>query len=164
MVAYCHLYHMNGGCNEIDDDFQADKNIQQTLLCKRFDHHEWKHLHSCFKKSCECCFRFPFTTCSETYIHEDKGFEDEKEIIWHNLDLNETYRKMALWMVILKQMMGCQYVNVHNPTLLEIFNCNTNVQVGDPFHMYYITLYNLKSTQEEDSEQNKKGHKPLQEG
>ena len=98
---------------------------------------------------------FPFATCSKTHIHKDKGFEDENEIIWHNLDLNESYRNMAPWMVFPKQRIGCQYVNVHNPTLLEIFNCNTNVQVGDPFHMYYITLYNLKSTQEEDSKQSR---------
>jgi hypothetical protein len=94
--------------------------------------------------------------CSKTYIHKDKGFKDENKIAWHDLHLNGTYRKMAPWMVIPKQRMGCQYVNVHNPTLSEIFNCNANVQVGDPFHMYYITLYNLKSTQEEDSEQSKR--------
>ena len=59
---------------------------------------------------------------------------------------------MAPWMVIHKRPMGCQWVNVHNVTLSNVFNCNTNVQVGDPFHMFYITLFNLKSTQEEDSE------------
>ncbi len=52
--------------------------------------------------------------------------------------------------------MGCQYVNVQNSTLSEIFNFNTNVQLGDLFHMYYITLYNLKSTQEEDSEKSRR--------
>ncbi len=31
-----------------------------------------------------------------------KGFEDENEIIWHNLDLNGSYRKMSPWMVIPK--------------------------------------------------------------
>jgi hypothetical protein len=99
---------------------------------------------------------FPFATSSKTYIHKDKWFEEENEITWHDLDLNGTYRKMAPWMVIPKRRVGSQYMNVHNPKLLEIFNCNTNVQVGDPFYMYYITLYNLKSTQEEDSEQNKR--------
>ena len=47
-------------------------------------------------------------------------------------------------------------MNVHNKTLSEVFNCNTNVQVGDPFHMFYITLYNLKSTQEEDGQRAKR--------
>ncbi len=84
MTEYCYSYHMNGGCNEIDDDFWEDENIRKTLLCKRFDHHKCKHRHSCFKKTFECCFMFPFLMCSKTYIHEDKGFEDENEIIWHN--------------------------------------------------------------------------------
>ena len=58
--------------------------------------------------------------------------------------------KMAPWMIIPRRPMGFQWMNIHNKTLSEIFNCNTNVQVGDPFHMFYITFYNLKSTQEED--------------
>ena len=58
-------------------------------------------------------------------------------------------------MVIPKQEMSCHYVNVHSHTLSELFNCTTNIQIGDPFHMYYITLYNLKSTQEEDGERSK---------
>ena len=89
------------------------------------------------------------------YIHEDMGCRNENEISWHNLDLNGTHRRMAPWMVISKRQPGYQYMNVHICTLSELFNCNINVQVGDPFHMYYITLYNLKSTQEEDSERSK---------
>ena len=145
MVAYCYSHHMNGGCNQIDDDFWADKNIRQTSLQERFNHHECKHRHSCFKKRFECCFNFPYATCSETCIHEDTGCKNENKISLHNLDLNGTHRRMAPWMVISTQQMGCQYVNDHNHTLSEFFNCNTNVQVRDPFHMYYITLYTLKS-------------------
>ena len=55
-------------------------------------------------------------------------------------------------MIVLERKPWCHYVNVHNATLSEVLNCNSNVQVGDPYHMYYITLYNLKSTQEEDGE------------
>ena len=51
--------------------------------------------------------------------------------------------------------MGCQYVNVYNPTISELFGCNTNVQVGDPIHMFYIMLYNLKLTQKEDGERSR---------
>ncbi len=52
--------------------------------------------------------------------------------------------------------MGCQYFKIHNPKLSDIVNCNTNVQVGDPFHMHYTTSYNLKSTQEEDSKRSRR--------
>ena len=156
MAAYCYSYHMDGGSNQINDDFWGDTNIRQTLLRQRYDYHEHEHRHSCFKKSCECRFFHPNMTCSQTYIHEDTGCENQNEILWHNLDLEGTHRKMAPWMVVPKRKMGCQYVNTHNATLSDIFNCNTNVQVGDPFHMYYITLYNLKSTQEEDSSRSRR--------
>lgn len=156
MAAYCYSYHMSGGSNPIHDDFWGNQDIRQTLLHLKFDHHDCTHRPGCFKKGPECRFFHPFCTCEETYIHEDRGSEDDNVILWHNLDLDGSFRKMPPWMVIPKRPMGCQYVNVHNPTLSDIFNCNTNVQVGDPFHMYYITLYNLKSTQEEDGERSKR--------
>jgi len=89
----------------------------------------------------------------ETYIHEDCGENNENVITWHNID--GSTRRMAPWMIIPQQPMGCQYVNVYNPTISELFGCNTNVQVGDPIHMFYITLYNLKSTQKEDGERSR---------
>ena len=109
---------------------------------RRFNVHEFIHRTSCFKKDCECRFPFPFTTCMETYIHEDCGENNKNVITSHNID--GSTRRMAPWMIIPQQPMGCQYVNVHNPTISELFGCNTNVQVGDPIHMFYITLYNLK--------------------
>ena len=160
MAAYCYVYHMNGGCNQLDDDFWADKTIRQTLLREKFDHHKCKHRHSCFKKRFERQCYFPYATCSKTYIHEDMGYEHGNKILWRNLDLNRTHRRMVPWMVIPKWQMCCQYVNVQNHTLSELFNCNTNVQVGDPFHIYYNTLCNLKSTQEEDGERRRKNKLP----
>ena len=153
MAAYTHSYHMPDGSNPMSHHFWGDEKVRQILLHKRFNVHEAFHRHSCFKKDCECRFLFPFTTCEKTYIHEDLGEDDENIISWHNLD--GTTRQMAPWMIIPKRPMGCQYVNVHNPTISELFSCNTNVQVGDPIHMFYITLYNLKSTQKEDSERSR---------
>ena len=153
-AAYLFSYHMIGGCNQSNDDFWGDSRIRQLLLTQRFDHHDYKHRHGCFKKGCECRFLFPFKTCPETYIHEDPGQDNEHMVTWPKL-FGES-QTIAPWMVVPKRPMGCQYINVHNHTLSSVLNCNTNVQVGDPFHMYYITLYNLKSTQEEDSERTKR--------
>ena len=49
--------------------------------------------------------------------------------------------------------MGYQYAIVHNNALQEVLNCNTNVQIGDPSQVYYNTLCNTKTTQEDDVEQ-----------
>jgi hypothetical protein len=154
MAAYTYSYHMTHETNFISDNFWGDKQVRDLLLRLCFDQHEYNHRHSCFKKSCECRFMFPFQTCSCTYIHEDKGTNNENVIAWHRID--GTTMKMAPWMIVHKRPMGCQWMNVHNKTLSEVFNCNTNVQVGDPFHMFYITLYNLKSTQEEDGQRAKR--------
>ncbi len=48
--------------------------------------------------------------------------------------------------------MGCQYINPHNSAILNVFNCNTNIQIGNVSQVFYSTLYTSKSTQEEDSE------------
>ena len=37
-------------------------------------------------------------------------------------------------------------------TLSKVLNCNTNIQVGDPCQIFYITLYSSKYTQKEDCE------------
>jgi hypothetical protein len=47
--------------------------------------------------------------------------------------------------------MGCQFINAHNEPISEVFNFNTNIQIGDASQVFYSTLYTSKSTQEEDS-------------
>ncbi len=48
--------------------------------------------------------------------------------------------------------MGCQYINPHNSPILNVFNFNTNIQIGDVSQVFYSTLYTSKSTQEEENE------------
>ena len=48
--------------------------------------------------------------------------------------------------------MGCQYMNTHSKPISDVFNCNTNIQIGDRSQVFYSTLYCGKSTQKEDSE------------
>jgi hypothetical protein len=48
--------------------------------------------------------------------------------------------------------MGCQYISPHNSPILDVFNFNTNIHIGDVSQVFYSTLYTSKSTQEEDSD------------
>ncbi len=48
--------------------------------------------------------------------------------------------------------MDCQFINAHNKPISEVFNFNTNIQIGDALQVFYNTLYMSKSTQDEDSE------------
>ena len=154
IASYTYSYHMDGGCEKIDDPFWGDPKIRKALLTLRFDQHDSRHRHSCFKKGCECRFFFPFTACNSTRIHLDRGCNDEHVCTWHHLD--GTVSKLAPWLIMPKRPMGCQYVNVHNSAMQEVLNCNTNVQIGDPTQIYYNTLYNSKSTQAEDAERQRR--------
>jgi hypothetical protein len=87
---------------------------------------------------------------TSTYIHEDKGGNNEKEILWYSLD--GSTREICLFLVLPKRPMGCQYINPHNSFILNVFNFNTNIQIGDVSQVFYSTLYTSKSTQEEDSD------------
>ncbi len=85
-----------------------------------------------------------------TYIHEDNGGKNEKEILWYSLD--GSTREICPFLVLPKRPMGCQYINPHNSLILNIFNFNTNIQIDNVLQALYSTLHSSKSTQEEDSD------------
>ncbi len=47
--------------------------------------------------------------------------------------------------------MSCQFINAHNKPISEVFNFNTNIQIGDASQVFYSTLYTSTLIQEEDS-------------
>ena len=85
IVAYTYLYHMNGGYINKEDPFWGSEEVRKVLLTYRFDEHMSSHHASCFKKGGECRFLFPFNSCDETHIHEDRGIDDEHIFDWHVL-------------------------------------------------------------------------------
>lgn len=150
MAAYTYSYHTNGGCAFEFDPFWGNKTVRDILLKYRFEEHAKSHRASCFKKECECRFLFPFTSSSNTYIHEDKGNDHDNNTLCYSLD--GTVKSVCPFMIILKRPFGCQYINAHNTAISEVLNCNTNLQIGDASQVFYSTLYTSKSTQDEDSE------------
>ncbi len=115
MAAYTFLYHMNGGCALEKDCFWGNMQVRETLLKHRFKEHSSSHCGSCFKKSCECRFMFPFMSTPCTYIHEDKGDNNKNETLWYSLDgsVNTVYP----FLILPKRPMGSQYLNSHNTTI-----------------------------------------------
>jgi hypothetical protein len=88
------------------------------------------------------------TNC--TCIHKDKGGKDQNKTLQYFLDgsVNNVYP----FMVLPKRPMDCQFINAHNKPISDVFNFNTNIQIGDAFQVFYSTLYTSKSTQDKDSE------------
>jgi hypothetical protein len=124
-------------------------NTCKTLLKYRFEEHSACHCASCFKKGCDCRFLFPFMSTLSTYIHEDRGDNNKNETLW--FCLNGSINSVDPFIVLQKRPMGCQFINAHNKPISEVFNFNTNIQIGIALQVFYSTLYTSKSAQDEDS-------------
>ena len=46
--------------------------------------------------------------------------------------------------------MGSQFLKEHSPVLTEVFGANSNLQVGNPAHLFYNTLHASKNSQDDD--------------
>jgi hypothetical protein len=79
---------------------------------------------------------------TDTYVHEDKGDKNEKEILCYLLDGSTT--KICPFIVLPKRPLGCQYVNPHNVQIMKAFNFNTNVQIGDVLQVFTVHVGTLK--------------------
>ena len=85
--------------------------------------------------------------------------EDTTMLEWYLLD--GSIKRTAPWMILPRRPLGCQYLNTHNDPISTIFNCNSNVIIGDASNTFYLTLYGSKSTQKEDSEKKERIMKKL---
>ena len=137
-------------------EFWMNGDVRTILLNEQNNVHDWNHRPTCFKKNSECRFKLGKQHNGNTYIHiedsTDKVDDDSqiKTTSWRYLsgDIEETYP----YCLVNKRPMGCQFINTHNVHISRVFACNTNVQIGEPCHMYYNTNYTTKNTQEEDSD------------
>ena len=154
-AAFSHVYDFYNECSEQPDHLAnthwGDEGIRTLMLQHRFEYHCMMHKHSCFKKGCECRFLFPFIPSDKTFIDQDESTGNANSCPWHRLS-DPHVQWISPWMLVPKRDMGSEYVNTFNCALSELFNCNTNVQIGDVWQVYYSTLYGSKSTQKEDSE------------
>ncbi len=106
-------------------------------------------VHCVSRKTVNAGFLFPFMFTNCTCIHEDKQDKDQNKTLWYFLDgsVNNVYP----FMVLPERPMGCQLINAHNKPISEVFNFNTNIQIGDASQIFYSTSNTSKSTQDEDS-------------
>ena len=155
VAAYSYMYDFHAENGElpvhIANTQWADDDFRTLLREHRFEYHDMLHRFTCFKKGCECRFVFPFMAKRSTVIDEDDDEFNPNAITWNRLSDPKTIW-MSPWLLMPKRELGSEFVNIHNSALSEIFNCNTNVQIGDIWQIYYSTLYGSKSTQQEDSE------------
>ena len=146
IAAYTHSYDLYGsGRKRIEDEFWRDRNTRRVITKHRFEYHDPGHRNSCFKKGCECRALFPKLPHKETVL-DDKSSDDV--IYLHRLVEGEEVMTRP-WLIYPKRPLGCEYINQHSYAVSEVLNCNSNIQIGDPTHVFYSTLYTSKSTQED---------------
>ena len=154
-ATFTHVYDFYNECTDtpvhIANTHWGDEGIRTLMLQHRFEYHCMTHRHSCFKKGCECRFFFPFIPSDKTFIDQDESPGNNNSSAWHRLS-DPHVQWISPWMLVPKREIGSEYINTFNCALSELFNCNTNVQIGDVWQVYYSTLYGSKSTQKEDSE------------
>jgi hypothetical protein len=140
------------GTSKPSHKFWGNHKARTMITRSRFEIHDVEHRQACFKTSCECRALHPKPPHITTEIDLDPTSETSK---WFRLVEGDRLVTTP-WLLNLKRPMGCEYINQHNPVISEVFNCNSNVQIGDPSHVFYSTLYSSKNTQAEDADRAKR--------
>ena len=156
IVMYRAAYDMKSGCYK-DDKFWGNEDVRRVLQLSGDNEHYALHGPRCFKKGVECTSGpFPQSYNCSTDISIDK---EADMLEWYLLD--GSIKRRAPWLLLPKRPLGCQYLNTHNVPISTIFNCNSNVIIGDASNTFYLTMYGSKSTQKEDSEKKERILKKL---
>jgi hypothetical protein len=80
--------------------------------------------------SFSCLCQLPLDTFMRIKVTKMK-----KIILWYSLD--GSMREICPFIVLPKRR---QYINPHNLPILNVFNFNTNIQIGDVSQVFYSTL------------------------
>ena len=120
-------------------------NLRHRLLQLRFNAHDCYHRPSCFKKGPECRTELPKRHTPVAAIH----FDNDKCITWYFID--GSIKKIAPFKYIPKRNIGDQFMNVNNDIATTVLACNNNDTTGDKACFFYVTLYQTKHNQKEES-------------
>ena len=120
-------------------------NSRHPLIQLRFNVHDSNHRPSCFKKGPECRTELPKKHNQAAEIH----FDQDQRIIWHFMD--GSTKKVAPFKYHPKRNIGDQFMNVNNDIVTTALACNNNVTIGDKAYFFYVTLYQTKHNQNEES-------------
>ena len=120
-------------------------NLRHPLIQLKFNVHDYNHRPSCFKKGPECRTELPQKHRAVAEIQ----FDNDKCITWHFID--GSTKKVAPFKYHPKRNIGDQFMNVNNDIATTVFACNNNVTIGDKACFFYVTLYQTKHNQKEES-------------
>jgi len=125
----------------------ALKKFVQAIAHLQFNEHDWKHRPDCFKKGCECRFDFPrwVQGMFDLIYGEENG-----SATWYTIYGNPPNLKARGFSLVSTRDVPDVFMNAHNRTVSALLGYNNNVSSGGRDMIYYVTLYNTKSTQKEE--------------
>jgi len=145
----------------------VSKNLKQEELLLLFDitrhlnnEHSWKHRGTCFKKGVECRFNYPASPCPSWHYDFGTAISDVDEDEQNPSQPNTPTKSWACldgiklcrsFNIIPNRNAYDLYLNIHNPYIALFNGFNNNVQLGDPAHIFYNTLYTSKNSVVEDT-------------
>jgi hypothetical protein len=124
------------------------KKMLFTIVLNRFNEHDYRHRKGCFKKTTECRFHYP-SLIQES--HELKIDFKAEPSIWYTSYGNGENKTCYPFTMESKRALPDVFLNTNNPIISEVFGFNNNVTMGNRNCIYYVTLYNTKGNQEEES-------------
>ena len=133
--------------NLFEDEYQLLFDISRYL----YNEHNYKHRPTCFKKGVECRFHYPAgfnQTWDIDLGHSDVTEHANESKPWATLDGMRLARGFC---ILPKRDVSDLFLNVHSTSILRWNGYNNNIQLGDPAHIFYNTLYTSKSAVDEDS-------------
>jgi hypothetical protein len=124
------------------------KKMLFTIVLYRFNEHDYRHRKGCFKKTTDCRFHYPRTLQEN---HELKIDFKAEPSIWYTSYGNGENKTSYPFTMENKRALPDVFLNTNNPIISKVFGFNINVTMGNRNFIYYVTLYNTKGNQEEES-------------
>jgi len=124
------------------------KKMLLTIVLNHFNEHDYCHRKGCFKKTTDCRFHYP-RTIQES--HELKFDFKAEPSIWYTSYGNGENKTCCPFTMESKKALPDVFLNTNNPIISEVFGFNNNVTMENRNCIYYVTLYNTKGNQEEES-------------
>ena len=144
------------GCVKLKGLFFGNKSIHNSIVHIVVDIHDWKHHQTCFKKGLECPYFLPTPVVQRTKLYYQEKPGKVRDITWHCLVECDTMQ-IPVWSVETKWPMGCQYANTFCKSVAEIFNCDTNIQIGN-CSQKFIAHFTVKKQPKRTMPKNKTVH------
>jgi len=130
--------------------FSGDSSLKKFIraICHlHFNEHDWKHRPGCFKKGCECRFDFPRWVQG---MFDLIFAEEDSTATWYTIYGSRPDLKASGFSLVSTRGVSDVFMNAHNKAVCTVLGYNNNVSSGGRDMIYYVTLYNTKSNQQEE--------------